>query len=108
MTHPCSTIAPFKQSISVHPLVKTITRSLLPFAAVVAVVAVLTQWYPNDHIVFDNPDEEFVLPVIPITLDEDSDAVHTPENGYVCGDPTCYCAQTTEEEEDEEEDEDDA
>ena len=31
------------------------------------------------------------LPQIIIVPMED-DLVHTAENGYVCGDPTCYCA----------------
>jgi hypothetical protein len=67
-----------------------------------ALVAVCTDWHPYDHIVFPDPDEEFVYPIIPVQMEDDG--VHTAENGYCCGDPTCYCASASVEstEEDEE------
>ncbi len=50
------------------------------------------EWFPHDTIVFDDPNEEFVFPVIPISTPTE-DQIHTPENNYCCGNPECYCAQ---------------
>ncbi len=52
-------------------------------------------WHPFDHIVFDDPDEELVFPVIPIRVE---DEIHTAENNYCCDDPTCDCAAAAAEE----------
>jgi hypothetical protein len=52
-------------------------------------------WHPYDHIVFDDPNEEFVFPVLPVEVGED-DKVHTPENSFCCGDSTCWCAASEE------------
>lgn len=37
--------------------------------------------------IFDDLPQTFV-----IEYEDGDDLVHTPENGYCCGDPTCYCA----------------
>ena len=48
-------------------------------------------WHPFDYVVFEDPGEEFVYPVIPV-WEEEEEQVHTEANGYTCGDPTCVCA----------------
>lgn len=43
------------------------------------------------HAVIDLPGSSLSA-IVPIVLMEDA-PVHTDENGYVCGDPTCPCAE---------------
>jgi hypothetical protein len=38
-----------------------------------------------------------LLPLSDIPVECEDEPVHTAENGYVCGDPTCYCASGNEE-----------
>ena len=38
-------------------------------------------------------DSHELHPIIIIPMEDD--LVHTAENGYCCGDPTCYCAGDT-------------
>jgi hypothetical protein len=50
-------------------------------------------WHPYDNIVFADPNEEFVFPVLPVVVEEDEDRVHTEANNYCCGNSGCWCAE---------------
>lgn len=34
-----------------------------------------------------------LMPLTNIPVEMEDESVHTAENGYCCGDPTCYCGE---------------
>lgn len=39
-----------------------------------------------------NSEETDVFPLTNIPIECEDEPIHTAENGYMCGDPTCICA----------------